>query len=1236
MSPDRQADSLALAQQVDALCDRFEEALRAGKAGDWRDWLPPAGPARRRALAELARLDLEHRLRAGEPVRAEAYLARCPELKQDAEAVLALITREYEVRRLRQPELTLADYDRRFPDLTRHLRPFERPGAQGQAPPATLPLAAGEGAPPDLPTVTGYEILSELGRGAFGVVYKARQGPLRRVVALKMLKAGAGAFPEERVRLQTEAQALARLQHPHIVQVYEVGEHDGRLYLALEYAAHGSLAERLGGVPLPPPAAARLAEALARAVQAAHAAGIVHRDLKPGNILLAGAGEPSAGPADGAPGAADPLAGCVPKVADFGLAKLLVGGDGTLTRTGAVLGTPCYMAPEQAGGGVKAVGPAADVYALGAILYECLTGRPPFQGATVYDTLEQVRQREPVAPRALQPKVPRDLETVCLKCLHKEPQRRYAGAQDLADDLRRFLDGRPVRARPVGPAERLARWVRRRPARAGVLALSLLLVGAGTGGLLTYQQWQIEQARRGAEQRQAVEAALAKADGLREQARWREAQAVLDQARQLLGGAGPGDLRQRLGAAEAQLALVSRLDTIRQHRATWVEGHFLDDPTTTARECAAAFREAGLGEVGDDEETVAARVRASGVPGPLVAALDDWAFVAAEPASRAWLLGVARRADPDPWRDRFRDPAVWGDRQALRALADEALRDGGAKLDELSPQVLAALGLLLYHKGADAVPLLRAAQHRYPSDFWLNLALGAVLSNATHYEEAVGYCRVAVALRPGVAAAHCNLGVALHAKKDLDGAVAAYQKAVGIDPKLAPAHTGLGLALHAKKDLDGAIAAYQKAIGIDPKLTPAHINLGNALRDKGDLDGAIAEYQEATALDPRLAPTHYNLGLALYAKKDLDGAIAAYQKAVGIDPKLAPAHYNLGNALYEKKDLEGAVAAYRMAIDSDRSSPAASRNERTAVAAYRVAIDSDPKLAAAHNNLGNALRAKGDRDGAIAAYRTAVEIDPKDAPAHNNLGTALCEKKDLAGAIAAYQRAIALDPDFPEAHCNLGQVLREQGRFAEALEELRRGHALGSRRPGWSHPSADWVRQAEQLVERDRKLAAVLAGQAEPADAAEWLTLAQLCGRYKRLHATAARFYAGAFAADPRLAADLGQQHRYNAACSAALAAAGQGEDAKRLPDKLRPMLRRQALAWLRDDLTAYAKLAERAEPAARQPVREKMRHWQQDADLAPVRDQEALDRLPDDERQSWRQLWDDVGALLKKVEETK
>jgi WD40 repeat protein len=315
--------------------------------------------------------------------------------------------------------------------------------------------------------IPGYEALEEIGRGGMGVVYQARQVALNRTVALKMILAGAHAAEEDLARFRVEAEAIARLQHPGIVQVHEVGTHGGLPFLSLEYCPGGSLEKKLNGTPLPAGEAAALVERLAEAVAAAHQKGIVHRDLKPANVLLAEDG--------------------TPKIADFGLAKKL---DGVgQTASGAVMGTPSYMAPEQARGESKRIGPATDVYALGAILYECLTGRPPFRAATTVDTILQVLADDPVAPRQLQPKVPRDLETICLKCLHKEAGRRYATATALADDLRRYQAGEPIRARSVGTVERMLKWVKRRPTAAALAATVLLALSAlfAGGGWFNYQ-----------------------------------------------------------------------------------------------------------------------------------------------------------------------------------------------------------------------------------------------------------------------------------------------------------------------------------------------------------------------------------------------------------------------------------------------------------------------------------------------------------------------------------------------------------------------------------------------------------------------------------------------------------------------------------------------------------------------------------------------------------------------------
>jgi serine/threonine protein kinase len=438
----------------------------------------PRSPATRRVgscqptrrLVEDLSKDLRARWERGERPAVEAYLERYPALRTDPEAAVDLIYQEVLLREARGEVVQTSEYLQRFPQCAAQLRDqFEVHQALGSGDPA-----AGPGTPPNvqpvsldpsapagpavLPVIPGYEIEGEVGRGGMGVVYRARQLSLKRPVALKMLGDDAHTVPQALARFRTEAQAIARLQHPHIVQIYEVGEHEGRPYLALELVEGGTLGQRLSARPQPPRPAALMVRTLARAIHAAHECGIVHRDLTPANVLLVG-------------GPDTPLQDCTPKITDFGLAKCLDAETG-LTQSGKILGTPSYMAPEQAWGKTALIGPAADIYALGAILYELLTGRPPFRAETRLHTVLQALVDEPPPPRRWQPSLPRDLETICLKCLAKHPRQRYPSAQALADDLDRFRTGEPIQARPAGAWERAVKWTKRRPLAAALLGIS--------------------------------------------------------------------------------------------------------------------------------------------------------------------------------------------------------------------------------------------------------------------------------------------------------------------------------------------------------------------------------------------------------------------------------------------------------------------------------------------------------------------------------------------------------------------------------------------------------------------------------------------------------------------------------------------------------------------------------------------------------------------------------------------
>ncbi|MFL5340238.1 MAG: WD40 repeat domain-containing serine/threonine protein kinase [Gemmataceae bacterium] len=411
------------------------------------------------------------------------------------------------------------------------------------------------GPPPRLPDVPGFEILAELGRGGMGVVYKARQIAYDRPVALKMILAGSQASPEDLGRFHDEAEAIARLRHPHIVQIFEVGQAEGRLYFVLEFVEGGTLADRIRGGPLPARPAAQLLEALARAMHYAHERGIVHRDLKPANVLLHGRKAFLDIPeeADRRPNEWD-FRRYMPKITDFGLAKMLDRSTGR-TASGDVVGTPSYMAPEQAQGKPHPISAATDIYSLGAILYEMLTGKPPFLGPTPMDTLFQVHTQEPVPPRKLVRDVPPGLETICLKCLRKDPAQRYVNAEDLAEDLRLFVEGQPIQARATHPIKQGWRELRRKTGTTA-FALLVLLLAAVAGGAITYQWW-LGKAR-------VVQATAAHRDVALLRLR-----GALERCERGDASRGVAELGELAFEAEADPALADLRDPVRRNLAAW-------------------------------------------------------------------------------------------------------------------------------------------------------------------------------------------------------------------------------------------------------------------------------------------------------------------------------------------------------------------------------------------------------------------------------------------------------------------------------------------------------------------------------------------------------------------------------------------------------------------------------------------------------------------------------------------
>jgi tetratricopeptide (TPR) repeat protein len=827
-----------------------------------------------------------------------------------------------------------------------------------------------------------------------------------------------------------------------------------------------------------------------------------------------------------------------------------------------------------------------------------------------------------------------ELIALAKRCLSAQPADRPRHAAFVAQAVTAYQRAVTERLRQaeMGRAQAQIKATeerKRRKLTVGLAAAVLALVVLAAGGGLFLQQ---KHAERVAEQKQSVLSGLDKASDLQGQARWAEARVVLEQAKQRLDAEQAQELKQRVEQALADLELVSRLDTIHLEASTVVDGR-LDDPGAD-RKYGDAFAEANLAAPGEAPEVVARRVRQSGIRAVLVAALDDWTSRAQQEKRRNWALEVARLADPDEGRNRFRDPRAWNNKAALENLVAQA------RAEELSPQLLCALGVLLKLQGGDAVPLLRRGQQRYPGDFWLSFTLGTELAKANE-EGAEAFLRAALALRPRTSAVYTNLGYILKQKGKADEALACFRKAIQLDPRNALAHASIGLFLADQGDQDEAIVLYRKAIEFDPKLAVAHNNLGVALSAKGKEDEAIACFRAAIKNHPRIPQAHHNLGDALSRKGQVDDAIAAYRQAIQIDPRYAMAHNNLGNALHGKRKVDEAIECYKKAIELAPRLAMAHYNLGTAlkdkgkldqaIACWRKAIEFDPGLAQAHSNLGTALAGKNELDEAIVCFRKAIRIDPKFAEAYSNLGNALYSKGKVDEAVVCYRTAIELDPERAVAHCGLAQALIQQGQFAQAETSLRRTLDLLPE----GHPLQAGVmllrKQCRYLLRLEKKLPEVLAGKAKAASVAEQVLLARLCTMKRRFN-SAAQLYAEAFKTDGRLAEDLSVAHRYNAACAAALAGCGKGLHAEDLDDKEKMRWRKQALEWLRADLAARQKQLKNWWPGQADKARTALRHWQKDGDLAGLRDALALKKMSEEERQACQRLWTDVQALLKKA----
>jgi tetratricopeptide (TPR) repeat protein len=1183
---------------------------------------PPVPPSETPSLADLIE-ELTNQLQAGEAVDLQACAAKYP---QHASAIRELL-----------PALQVLGE------------------MSGSAAPGPEPSESAPGTEPR--TLGDFRILREVGRGGMGVVYEAEQISLGRRVALKVLPFAATMDPRQLQRFHNEARAAAGLHHTNIVPVFGVGSERGVHYYAMQFidgrtlagfieqqrgaalaqmptgsdsiAASASTVRVTGQVTSAAPRDAayfrRIAEwgiQAAEALDCAHAVGIVHRDVKPANLLVDTAGRLW--------------------VTDFGLAQ--VQSDTRLTMSGDLVGTLRYMSPEQALAKRVVIDHRTDIYSLGATLYELLTLQPVLDGSDRQELLRQIAFEEPKAARQINKAIPPELETIVLKALEKRPQDRYATAQDVADDLRRWLLDEPIRARRPRLRARLGRWCRRhKPAVAGVTAallMGLAVLGGSIGWVARDQE-----ARR-AKNLEIVAGAMEDTRTWQQRRRLPEALWAARRADALLAETEVDEsLRESVRARRADLELLDRLEDIRlETMIADTEGEF--DRKGADSLYGQTFREAGLNLEELPVEESAERIRNSTVPVEICAVLDHWAWVRMilrGPGDSSWrhLLRVARAADPDALRTQVRVTLETGDRSALLKIV------ASGEVFHLAPVTLDVLGTALLaarENRAEAEAFLREAQRRHPNDFWLNGNLCSFfwIVQPHQVEECTRFATVAVALRPVSPVAHLNLGSAFASKGRLDEAIAAYVSAIRLRKDYSLAHNNLGLVLSQKGRVDDAIAEYQEAIRINPNDAMPHHNLGYDLYAKGRINEAITEYREAIRLKPDYAKAHLHLGVVLVAKHQFDDGIAEYRSALRVNNDYPEAHYNIGVALQKKGCVDEAIKAYQQAlqfkkdfVEAHFGLALALQNRRQwdeAIAEYQEAIRIDKDHAQAHCNLGTCLQKKGQLDQAMTEYREAIRLNKDNAEAHYNLGTCLEKKRRLPEALAAHREAIRLNERFAEPHCSVGLILQGQGHFGEALVELKRGHELRSRKGDWAYPSETWITDTERLAELDARLPGLLKGESQPADADERVAFARLCQRHKKRYAAAAGWYAEAFAAKPSLGESLSTGYRYDAACAAALASAGEGLDAHPLDDKDRTRLRKQALDWLKADLELWRGLLEK-ESAQKSPVvAPHPALWPADTDFAGVHGDKALAALPLAERLEWRKLWEDVEALRQRA----
>jgi serine/threonine-protein kinase len=886
------------------------------------------------------------------------------------------------------------------------------------APPfvAALPVrAAGR---QDLPAVPGYESLRELGRGGMGVVYQARHAALNRMVALKMILAGLHAEAATRNRFQTEARAIARLQHPHIVQIYDVGEYDGKPFVALEYVEGGSLLHKVAGTPQPEAVAARLVEQVARAVHYMHQRGIVHRDLKPTNVLLT---------MDG-----------TPKIADFGLAKMLDAEAGA-SRSETLLGTPSYMAPEQAAGDARNIGAPCDIYALGAILYELLTGRAPFRGATALSTLEQVRTRDPVAPRRLRSSVSFDLETICLKCLQKEPARRYDSAAALADDLQRFLDNEPILARPVPVWQRVARVVRRRPARIAWTLFAAVSVGL----LLT--AWSGQRA----------------VDQLADHRANTEYQQFVQRRNEAL-------LFGILAADEGAVFLATEVGTHRQRAASAASEALAlagVDPDSEAPLVRGDFRARSGADAVADCYTLL-----------LVLAATEPDAAALQILDAARRLGLVTRAYHLRRAQVLESMGMPQDAHAERERAADIAPCGA--LDHW----LIGEGLFRQGQWQEAMSSFNRCLLAQPSNFWGRFFLAVCHLKTQQWPAAREGLSACLGEQPDFVWAYVFRSLANEKLQARAESEADLQKALGLNPSDDARYVLFltrGILHFNQQDLRHAEADFRSALALKPRQYNAYLNLAHVHLARGEFAAAAAQIEAALPLQPPAAViAGYQLERArrLLHNRRYEDAIAACAAALEVLPGQAPPDEVRGRALLalgRHAEAENAFSQYLRLGGAGTSDVYRGRGSARmqlgkfpeAVEDYTRALATAPD-ADIYQHRGWAHFFCDAWKLAHRDFAKAIELDPAAPDAYSGRGLASVMLGDYRTAVADADAAIEREPKTPEMMHNLACIFAQAAARAEGDVRADDGRLLAA---GYRRRASEALRETLAMVPPEQR-----------------------------------------------------------------------------------------------------------------------------------------------------------------------